>query len=44
MTNMLCPRCHGRKNLVVKINGKRQIIICDRCNGTGEVPIEKDKK
>jgi DnaJ-class molecular chaperone len=41
VTPQVCGSCDGRKNLVVRISGRQEVVVCPACNGTGEVPVEE---
>ena len=41
MAKRICQRCNGTGNIVVRdpVTGKREVIVCPKCGGSGEEEI-----
>lgn len=39
MAKRVCQQCNGAGNIVVIIEGKRVVVVCPRCRGSGEEEI-----
>ena len=39
MAKRTCQRCNGSGNIVVVIGGKREVVVCPKCGGSGEEEI-----
>lgn len=42
MAKRICQKCNGSGNIVVRDpkTGKREVVICPRCHGSGEEDIK----